>query len=157
VRNIPKADRPKPSQPLPVRPGREPVRPSTLFQHSQSAADEINQGRFAATGKPMVVGSEPIVRYPELPADSPFHHDPVPDEPPLSAFENPALDAPVLQTPVSRRAPGEPATRPSVDTGARRGSPSSLGGDPAQGTAPSPPDTQPRDAGSSPPSNKRRP
>jgi hypothetical protein len=56
---------------------------STLHQHGQSAADEISQGRFAATGAPTVIGSEPTVRYPELPSDPWSGTDPVPDEPPL--------------------------------------------------------------------------
>jgi hypothetical protein len=62
---------------------------STYLDHTH---DDTSGGRFAAIGTPYVVGSTPIPKYPELPADSPFHHDPVPPEPPLSADENPALN-----------------------------------------------------------------
>ena len=58
---------------------------STYLDHTH---DDTSGGRFAAIGTPHVVGSTPIPKYPELPADSPFHHDPVPSEPPLSADEN---------------------------------------------------------------------
>jgi hypothetical protein len=57
---------------------------STFHQHAQSAADDDSGGRFAKRegARAQVVGATPVPKYPELPADSPFHHDPVPDEPP---------------------------------------------------------------------------
>jgi hypothetical protein len=67
---------------------REPAQPSTLHQHGQSQADEISQGRFAATGAPTVVGSTPIPKYPELPSGPWSGNDPVPQEPPLGVDIN---------------------------------------------------------------------
>jgi hypothetical protein len=56
-----------------------------MHQQAQNFADEERQGRFRDMGDvPHVIGSTPIPQYPELPADSPFHHDPVPQEPPLN-------------------------------------------------------------------------
>jgi hypothetical protein len=57
--------------------------PNTLHQHAQSQASDISGGRFGALGVPLVIGSTAIPKYPELPANSPSHSDPVPDEPPL--------------------------------------------------------------------------
>jgi hypothetical protein len=54
---------------------------TTFHQHAQAFADEVNQGRFAATGVPRVVGSTPVPNYPQ--ASTPFQSDPVPPEPPL--------------------------------------------------------------------------
>ena len=53
---------------------------STYFAHTH---DETGGGRFGAISNPTINGSEPIVRYPELPASTSFHHDPVPAEPSL--------------------------------------------------------------------------
>jgi hypothetical protein len=66
---------------------------TTMFQHGQSQADEINQGRFAATGVPHVTGSQPIPKVPQLPESSPWSGaQPEPGiEPPLG-FDNPALE-----------------------------------------------------------------
>ena len=60
----------------------------TFFQHGLAQADEVNQGRFAATGVPTVTGSTPVPSYP---AASPSWQIQLPDEPPLG-FDNPALD-----------------------------------------------------------------
>ena len=137
----------------------EQRRGSTFHQHGLAQADEINQGRFAAVGVPHVVGSTPIPKYPELPASSPFHHDPVPNEPPLSAYENPALSAvsfpaaEQLGAPAAGSAPPSELTPPSADDvepGA--GASSSLGG-PALSSCISPQARNLRDAG---PSSKRR-
>src|SRR5262249_22556732 len=54
----------------------------TYFAFAAAEADAI-RGRFAAQSKARVVGSEPAVNYPALPADSPWCHDPVPDEMPI--------------------------------------------------------------------------
>ena len=66
---------------------------TTMFQHGQSQADEVNQGRFAATGVPHVTGSQPIPKIPQLPSSSPWSGtQPEPGiEPPLG-FENSALE-----------------------------------------------------------------
>jgi hypothetical protein len=49
---------------------------STFLDH----VEEPPGGRFAIEGRPYKVGSEPFVKYPQLPASSPWHSDPVPDE-----------------------------------------------------------------------------
>ena len=56
---------------------------TTFHQHAQAFADELSQGRFAATGSPRVVGStpNPSMQYPA--ASPPFQSDPVGTEPPL--------------------------------------------------------------------------
>jgi len=45
---------------------------STFHQHAVVQADDTSGGRFAATGKPTVVGGDPIPKYPQLPASSPW-------------------------------------------------------------------------------------
>jgi hypothetical protein len=45
-------------------------------------------GRFGAINSATIVGQDPFPKYPELPSTSPFHHDPVPDEPPLGFSVN---------------------------------------------------------------------
>jgi hypothetical protein len=56
---------------------------STYLQHAESAVDEDRGGRYAATGSsPRVIGASPI-SYPQQPTNSPWHHDPVGDEPSL--------------------------------------------------------------------------
>jgi hypothetical protein len=92
----------------------EQRRGSTFHQHALAQADEINRGRFAAVGTPHVVGSTPIPKYPELPASSPFYHDPVPNEPPLSVHDNPALENPADAPLVSASAVTGGAEAPSV-------------------------------------------
>ena len=90
------------------RRAREPLQPSTFHQFAQSSSDETAGGRFGKQegSTPTVVGSEPIVRYPELPADSPFHHDPVPDEPPLGININEMVPLEPSSMSHSARAPG---------------------------------------------------
>jgi hypothetical protein len=82
---------------------------STFFQHSQSLADETSGGRFRANGSPRLIGATPTPQYPQ--AGLPFQRDPVPDEPPLSARENPALDptgVPPVSPPVGTDDPAAP-------------------------------------------------
>jgi hypothetical protein len=55
-------------------------RGSTFHQHAVAQADEINQGRFRATGVPTVTGSTPIPNYPAAGA---HQSDPVGPEPAL--------------------------------------------------------------------------
>jgi hypothetical protein len=63
---------------------------TTFHQFAAAAANDTGGGRFAAIGKPTITGTTPIPQYPQ--AGPPFQVDPVGDEPPLSAHENPALD-----------------------------------------------------------------
>jgi hypothetical protein len=76
---------------------------TTFHQHAQAQADETNQGRFAATGVPNVIGPTPIPKYP---AASSSWQIQLPDEPPLG-FDNPALDE--LENVTGVLAPGAPA------------------------------------------------
>jgi hypothetical protein len=56
---------------------------TTLNQFAESEAN-IDRGRFAAHEQSRVIGSEPLPRYPQLPASSPWAGpDLVPTEPPL--------------------------------------------------------------------------
>jgi hypothetical protein len=58
-------------------------RASTYFQHGLASLNEDRGGRFSALeDSSTVTGSGPI-SYPQQPGTSPFHCDPVPDEPPL--------------------------------------------------------------------------
>ena len=72
---------------------REQAQQGTTYKAFADADVEL-PGRFQSIAAAHVVGSTPTPKYPELPADSPFHHDPVPNEPPLSAYDNPALNDP---------------------------------------------------------------
>jgi len=56
---------------------------STYHSVAASSVDDERGGRYAHAGRSTtVVGSSPI-SYPAQPAQSPWHHDPAPDEPPL--------------------------------------------------------------------------
>jgi hypothetical protein len=61
-------------------------RGSTYHQHGLAGADEVNQGRFRATGTPHVVGQSAVPIYPQ--AATAFQRDPVPDEPSLGVEIN---------------------------------------------------------------------
>jgi hypothetical protein len=101
---------------------REPAQPSTFSQFAQSQADDETGGRFAARGKPMMVGSEQMVRYPQLPASSPWAGpDPVPVEPPTGY----AIDEMVPLEPASlAQAPGgSPDAPSSASSMSERGGP----------------------------------
>jgi len=54
---------------------------ATFHQHAQAQADEMSQGRFAATGTPIVTGATPVPKYPAAGA---HQADPVGTEPPLA-------------------------------------------------------------------------
>jgi hypothetical protein len=58
---------------------------TTFHQHAQAFADELSQGRFAATGVPTVTGATPIPKYPAAGA---HQSDPVGTEPPLGFSVN---------------------------------------------------------------------
>jgi hypothetical protein len=66
---------------------------TTMHQHAQSAVNDEAGGRFASVNPTTVVGAEPAVKYPQLPASSPWSGtQPEPGiEPPLG-FDNPALN-----------------------------------------------------------------
>jgi hypothetical protein len=52
--------------------------------HTRTVAEAAEpRGRFTAHEKSTVIGATAIPKYPELPSNSPFHHDPVPNEAPL--------------------------------------------------------------------------
>ena len=59
---------------------------STYFQHTH--LEDEGGGRFSAINSATVIGTTPIPQYPELPTNSPSHHDPVPDERPLGYAVN---------------------------------------------------------------------
>jgi hypothetical protein len=62
----------------------KPDQRNTYLAHAQADADAAG-GRFAKVNATEVTG---VPRYPTLPAGSPFHHDPVPPEPPLGQDVN---------------------------------------------------------------------
>jgi hypothetical protein len=95
---------------------------STFFQHGQVQADEVNQGRFAATGVPRVIGSTATVAS-MYPAASASHQTALPDEPPTgyAINEMPPLD-PVpeqgIETSEARDIGGAPSSTPCEDVAA---------------------------------------
>ena len=83
----------------------------TFFTHAQAQAGELSGGRFGAIGTPNVTGTTPVPSYP---AASPSWQIQLPDEPPLSAYENPAFEDPTGALPVSQPvATDDPAIAPS--------------------------------------------
>jgi hypothetical protein len=97
---------------------------TTMQQFAQSQADEINQGRFAATGVPNVIGAKPGVAQ-MYPAASAAHQVDLPKEEPLGfaidemPFENSAGASPVEDA--------EPFIHsPAQQTGAPAGAAASL-------------------------------
>jgi hypothetical protein len=93
--------------------------------HAHAIADAaMPRGRFSAVEATYVVGSTATPQYPQ--ASTPFQRDPVPDEPPLSAHDNPGLepstDFSSVSSPVEQT--GDPA-----DPSARAGPPLSHSGD----------------------------
>ena len=73
---------------------RAPAQGLTMHGFAQSEAN-ADLGRYGAIGKPTVIGSQPAVKYPQLPSSSPWSGaQPQPGpEPPLSAYDNPALES----------------------------------------------------------------
>jgi len=83
----------------------------TFFSHAQAQAGEFSGGRFGAIGTPNVIGTTPVPSYP---AASPSWQIQLPDEPPLSAYENPAFEDSTGALPVSPPvATDDPAPAPS--------------------------------------------
>jgi hypothetical protein len=108
---------------------REQQQGGTFFQHGLAQADELSQGRFAATGAPRVVGStpNPAAQYPaassahqtELPPEQPLGYsvDDMPGLEPSTAF--PVVeqtDAPAGATAAAERLP--PGSAQPDDAGA---------------------------------------
>ena len=84
---------------------------TTFYQHAQSAANDEAGGRFAGVNPATVVGSEPAVKYPQLPASSPWSGQaPEPGiEPPLG-YDNPALDETSAASILAAAATGAPVS-----------------------------------------------
>jgi hypothetical protein len=96
--------------------------PGTTF-HARAQADAaMPRGRFSAVEAATVVGANPTIEYP---AASAAHQIQLPDEPPLSAWDNPALEEPstgLLSSPVEQTGPMSDA--PSTPLGQRDVGPS---------------------------------
>ena len=87
---------------------------TTMHQFAQADA-QTPRGRFSQIDAAYVVGSTALPQYPQ--ASTPFQRDPVPDEPPLSAHDNPALEvASIVSTP---QAPDPTSDAPSTPLGQR--------------------------------------
>jgi hypothetical protein len=65
---------------------RRQILKDTLHGRALAEQDMVG-GRFAAREKSTVVGAGQVA-YPQLPETSPWHHDPVPDEPPIGIDVN---------------------------------------------------------------------
>jgi len=91
-------------------------RARTYFGQAQHADDDLG-GRYAKVHSTTVVGSSPV-SYPAQPSTSPWHHDPVPDEPPLGY----SVDAVEPVGEIFERGP--PSTLAAPDVGGVSGGPS---------------------------------
>ena len=100
---------------------------ATYHSVAMAGIDDERGGRYATEGsKQTVIGSSPIA-YPQQPSTSPWHRDPVPDEPPLGYDIN-------AQGPV-----GEPhEVRASEGSPPSTGQDGDVGGGPGDGTSPEP-------------------
>jgi hypothetical protein len=83
---------------------------TTFLAHAQASADDTSGGRFGGVNKTVVVGADPIPRYPALPSGPWSGSDPVPDEPSLGYDIN-QLDPSALRDPAE--VTGDPAHAPS--------------------------------------------
>jgi hypothetical protein len=74
---------------------------STMFDHARAALDDEAGGRYARTTPATVVGSQPFVRYPQLPSGPWSGSDPVGQEPPLGhrVDQMPGLEPPAVSSP----------------------------------------------------------
>jgi DNA-binding transcriptional MerR regulator len=84
---------------------------TTYFDQAQGIDDEMG-GRFAKVHTTTVVGSS-SVSYPAQPSTSPWHRDPVPDEPPLGY----SVDAVEPVGEIHERGPPSIAAAPAVEDG----------------------------------------
>jgi hypothetical protein len=97
---------------------REEAPPTTYLAFSE-LEEPLPAGRFANVEPRHVVGRAPREDVPRQPSDSPWHADPVPDEPSLGI----AIDAPIdigwpsppQSSPPSSTAAGEEASSVPVD------------------------------------------
>jgi hypothetical protein len=93
-------------------------RGSTYHQHGVAQADELSQGRFAATGVPSVTGATPVPSYPAAGA---HQADPVGTEPPLGFSVNdlgPSTDLSAVEqlgAPAAGSAPSSEVVLPLAD------------------------------------------
>jgi hypothetical protein len=88
---------------------------STFYQHGLAQADETNQGRFAATGSPRVIGSTPTPA--QYPAASAAHQTELPPEKPLGySIDAMPVDEPSTTSP-SVEATDDPADAPLSGSG----------------------------------------
>jgi hypothetical protein len=92
----------------------------STFKDFAIADAETPRGRFNEPEKVTVIGSAPLPQYPELPESSPWHHDPVPDEPPLgySINEMQPIETPPVCVDVAGGTGGavdEPSSSPFPD------------------------------------------
>ena len=90
---------------------------STFLDHTHNDTG----GRFSAISNPTVIGTEPLPRYPQLPASSPWAGpDLVGDEPPLS--DNPAADPSSTEVALPREeTPNPERSQASLPLAAREG------------------------------------
>jgi hypothetical protein len=99
-------------------------RGSTFHQHAQAQADELSQGRFAATGAPRVIGATPSPAA-QYPAASAAHQTELPPEQPLGyrvdampgddSLEAPSFAQGQLGAPAADDAPSSEFSPPTVD------------------------------------------
>jgi hypothetical protein len=82
----------------------------TLHGLAMADALDVVGGRCTKLTRPSVVGSEPIVRYPDQPASSPWRCDPVPNEQPLGcSVEDQPPTGKLFEQERSRHAPSSEA------------------------------------------------
>jgi hypothetical protein len=94
---------------------REQERAATMHGLAIASADDEAGGRFARVNPTMVVGATPIPRYPQLPASSPWAHDPVPNEEPLGYSVNDLEHATgFASAPAAQAGPASDAPLPSM-------------------------------------------
>jgi hypothetical protein len=88
---------------------------STYFQRAQADADLELGGRYAKVTETTVTGATPGPIYPKQPPNSPWHHDPMPPEPPLGFSVN---DLEPVGEPHERQAPAGDAASVASDDAA---------------------------------------
>jgi hypothetical protein len=87
----------------------------TFFSHGQAAANDMAGGRFAAINPTVVVGAEPVLKYPQLPSSSPWSgtQPEPPIEPPLGVEINKLTPFELEPSiPSLAQAPDDPANAP---------------------------------------------
>jgi len=100
---------------------------TTFHQHAVADA-ETPRGRFTAVAQASVIGSKPDVAS-AYPAAAAAHQIQLPDEPPLSAYENPGFEPSTVNpsAPVEATSPADaPTALPSVERDAGLLSPENM-------------------------------